>query len=120
LKPSAAKIGSDQSITITADVRNTGNRSGEEVAQLYIRDLVASATRPVKELKGFEKIHLKPGEKKTVSFTLTPRHLAFYDVNMNYVVEPGEFGVWVGPSSVEGLEGRFEVTAVRGKSRACD
>jgi len=82
-----------------ADVTNTGKREGAEVVQMYIRDVVSSATRPVKELKGFQKVTLRPGEKKTVSFEITPELLAFYDVNMKYVVEPGEFVIMIGNSS---------------------
>ena len=81
------------------DVTNTGNRFGTEVVQLYIRDLVSSVTRPVKELKGFQKINLQAGETKTVALDITPELLAFYDVNMKYVVEPGEFAIMVGNSS---------------------
>ncbi|MHC4418777.1 MAG: glycoside hydrolase family 3 C-terminal domain-containing protein [Planctomycetota bacterium] len=120
LKVSPSKIAIGQLITVSAEVKNTGSRSGEEIVQLYIRDLVASVTRPVKELKGFKKILLEPGEKRTVSFVLTPDHLAFYDINMNHTVEPGRFAVWVGPSSAEGLEGKFEVAAAPSESQRCD
>jgi beta-glucosidase len=81
------------------EVTNTGKRAGMEVVQLYIRDLVSSVTRPVKELKGFKKIELQPGETQTVALEITPASLAFYDVNMNYVVEPGDFEIMVGTSS---------------------
>ena len=81
------------------DVTNTGERQGTETVQMYIRDLVSSVTRPVKELKGFERISLQPGEKRTVAFDITPDLLAFYDVNMKYVVEPGDFEIMVGNSS---------------------
>jgi len=80
-------------------VKNTGSRAGTETIQLYIRDVVSSVTRPVKELKGFQKISLKPGESKTVTLEITPDSLAFYDINMDYVVEPGEFEIMVGNSS---------------------
>jgi beta-glucosidase len=83
-------------------VTNTGQREGAEIVQLYIRDLVSSATRPIKELKGFQKVYLRPGETKTVAFDVTPELLAFYDVNMHYVVEPGEFEIMVGNSSRDG------------------
>jgi len=116
LTVSPSKVSTGQSVTVAADIKNTGTRSGEEVAELYIRDLVASATRPVRELKGFQKVHLDPGQTKTVSFTLVPEHLAFYDVNMHWVVEPGQFNVWVGPNCMEGLEASFEVIATRRKS----
>ena len=78
---------------------NTGRREGSEVVQLYIRDLVSSVTRPVKELKGFQKIFLRPGETKTVSLEITASSLAFYDVKMKYTVEPGEFEIMIGNSS---------------------
>jgi len=84
---------------VIAEVTNTGKREGSEVVQMYIRDVVSSATRPVKELKGFQKVTLRPGEKRTIGFDITPDLLAFYDVNMKYVVEPGEFFILVGNSS---------------------
>jgi len=84
---------------VFADITNTGKREGSEVVQMYIRDVVSSVTRPVKELKGFEKVTLRPGETKKVAFDITPDSLAFYDINMNYVVEPGEFTIMVGNSS---------------------
>jgi len=84
---------------VLADVTNTGSREGTETVQMYIRDLVSSVTRPVKELKGFERVSLRPGESRTVGIDITPESLAFYDVNMKYVVEPGEFEVMVGSSS---------------------
>ncbi|UCF43519.1 MAG: glycoside hydrolase family 3 C-terminal domain-containing protein [Planctomycetota bacterium] len=120
LKVNPSKISTGQSVKVTADIKNTGTRSGEEVAQLYIRDLVASATRPVRELKGFQKVHLQPGQTKTVSFTLLPEHLAFYDVHMNWVVEPGQFKVWVGPNCTEGLDGGFEVACRASRPVASD
>jgi beta-glucosidase len=101
----------DGQITVGAAVENTGSLAGDEVIQLYIRDLVASTSRPLKELKGFRRVTLAPGEKKRVEFTLKAEQLRFYDRNMQYVVEPGMFKVWIGPSSAEGLEGSFEVTA---------
>ena len=93
------KIRRSGSTCVLVDVTNTGQRAGTEVVQLYIRDLVSSVTRPVKELKGFVKIELQPGETRTVSLDLTPESLAFYDVNMKYVVEPGKFAILVGTSS---------------------
>jgi len=87
------------STRVLADASNTGKREGAEVVQMYIRDAVSSVTRPVKELKGFQKVTLRPGEKKTISFEITPDLLAFYDINMRYVVEPGEFFIMVGNSS---------------------
>jgi beta-glucosidase len=84
---------------VQVEVTNSGKRAGSEVIQLYIRDLVSSVTRPVKELKGFKKVWLKPGETATVSFDILPELLSFYDVNMKYVVEPGDFELMVGTSS---------------------
>jgi beta-glucosidase len=81
------------------EVTNTGKRRGAEVVQMYIRDCVSSVTRPVKELKGFQKITLQPGETQTVALEITPESLAFYDINMKYTVEPGEFEIMVGNSS---------------------
>lgn len=87
------------STTVSCEITNTGDREGSEVVQLYIRDLVSTVTRPVKELKGFEKVWLKPGETKTVEFQIKPDSLAFNDINMEYVVEPGEFELMIGTSS---------------------
>jgi beta-glucosidase len=92
-------IGKTESTTVRVDVTNTGSRAGDEVVQMYIRDKVSSVTRPVKELKGFQRVTLAPGETKTVSLEIAPEHLAFYDIDMNYVVEPGEFEILVGNSS---------------------
>ena len=92
-------IGRDESAHVLADVTNSGAREGTEVVQMYIRDRVSSVTRPVKELKGFKKISLRPGETSIVDLEITPDSLAFYDVDMRYVVEPGEFAIMVGTSS---------------------
>lgn len=93
------KIRRSGSTQVLADVSNAGLCAGTETVQLYIRDVVASVTRPVKELKGFQKIELQPGQTETVAFDITPESLAFYDLNMNYVVEPGDFEIMVGNSS---------------------
>ncbi len=93
------KIHTTGSTQVLVDVTNTGKREGEEVIQLYIRDLVSSVTRPIKELKGFRKVSLQPGETRTVALDITPDSLAFFDVNMRYVVEPGDFEIMVGTSS---------------------
>jgi len=92
-------IRSNESTRVLADVTNTGKRAGTEVVQLYIRDLVSSVTRPVKELKGFERLSLRPGETKSVALDITPESLAFYDAGMHRVVEPGDFLIMVGNSS---------------------
>ncbi|HEY9175084.1 MAG TPA: glycoside hydrolase family 3 N-terminal domain-containing protein [Verrucomicrobiae bacterium] len=93
------RIGKKDSTQLFVDVTNTGQRAGAEVVQMYIRDCVSSVTRPVKELKGFKKVFLQPGETQTAVLDITPESLAFYDVNMQYVVEPGEFEIMVGTSS---------------------
>jgi beta-glucosidase len=99
LRLARKKIRRDGATRVLVDVTNTGKRAGTEVVQLYVRDRVSSVTRPVKELKGFHKLLLQPGETRTVALDITPESLAFYDVNMNFVVEPGEFEIMVGPSS---------------------
>ena len=109
LRLSSKQIALNGTLTVSADVQNTGSRDGTEVVQLYIRDLVGSLTRPVKELKGFERVALRAGEKRTVTFTLKPEHLGFYNANKKFVVEPGDFKVWVGQNSISGLEGDFTV-----------
>ena len=92
-------ITADESTQVQADVTNIGQTAGDEVVQMYIRDCISSVTRPVKELKGFQRITVKPGETQTVSLDITPEHLAFYNIDMDYVVEPGEFKIMVGNSS---------------------
>jgi len=96
-----SRIGISETTMVSVDVKNTGDRAGDEVVQMYIRDRVSSVTRPVKELKGFARISLKPGESTTVSIDITPEKLSFYDTDMNWVVEPGEFDIMVGSSSRE-------------------
>ena len=97
-------------LTASITVTNTGNYDADEVVQLYIRDLVGSITRPVKELKGFQRIHLKKGESKKVSFKITPELLKFYDYDLNYVCEPGDFNVMIGPNSEDVSTLKFAVT----------
>ena len=92
-------IPEDGSTRLSVDVTNTGETSGDEVVQMYIRDKISSVTRPVKELKGFQRISLEPGETKTVALEIGPGHLAFWNIDMEYVVEPGEFEIMVGNSS---------------------
>jgi beta-glucosidase len=99
LRLTKKKIRPDGSTQVLVDVTNAGKRAGTEVVQLYIRDLVSSVTRPVKELKGFRKVRLEPGESATVTLDITPASLSFYDINMKYVVEPGDFEIMVGTSS---------------------
>ena len=109
LSLSKKELKKDESLEVSVEIKNTGKVSGKEVAQLYIRDLIGSVTRPVKELKGFKKIFLEPGEKQTITFTITPEELKFWDVNMNFVVEPGEFKLFVGKNSEDVLEESFSV-----------
>ena len=99
------------SIEVSARIANGGTRAAEEVVQLYIHDRVASATRPVRELKAFRKIALAPGASETVRFTLTPADLGFYGLDARPVVEPGTFDVWIAPSAqAEGVHGSFDLT----------
>src|SRR5581483_510619 len=93
------KIARDGSTRLLVDVTNTGKRAGSEVVQMYVRDCVSAVTRPIKELKGFKKVWLQPGETKTVALDITAESLAFYDLNMKYGVEPGDFEIMVGNSS---------------------
>ncbi|HEX3183407.1 MAG TPA: glycoside hydrolase family 3 N-terminal domain-containing protein [Pyrinomonadaceae bacterium] len=109
---SATQIRPDGTIRVTADVENVGKRAGDEVVQLYIRDVAASIARPVKELKGFQRIMLQPGQKRSVEFILRPEHLGFYNQDMRFVVEPGEFRVMVGSNSQDVIEKTFEVIRV--------
>lgn len=111
LKVTPAQMGPGGRAQVTVTVTNTGRRAGEEVVQLYIRDLVSSVTRPVKELKDFARVSLAPGESKSLSFTITPDKLAFYDLNMERRVEPGAFDIMVGTSSVKYQTARLEVVA---------
>jgi beta-glucosidase len=111
LQLSAQRIPVNGHLTVSVEVANTGRRAGDEVVQLYIHDVAASVTRPVRELKGFQRITLQPGERRRVSFTLGPEQLGFYNRALRYVVEPGAFQVFVSTSSVDGLEGKFEVGA---------
>nr|AOE06294.1 Xyl3A, glycoside hydrolase family GH3 [uncultured bacterium] len=92
-------LNSNETVSVSVSVTNTGNYDGDEVVQMYIRDQISSATRPVKELKGYQRIFLKRGETKQVSFEINKETLAFYDINMNYCVEPGDFSIMVGSSS---------------------
>ncbi|SDB27298.1 beta-glucosidase [Flavobacteriaceae bacterium MAR_2010_188] len=96
-------------ITVTVDLQNTGEVSGKEIAQLYIRDLFASVTRPVKELKGFELVNLQPNEKRTLEFKLTEKELGFYNNRGDFVIEPGKFQLFLGGSSKASLQTEFEL-----------
>lgn len=109
MKLSSYKMNASGNIKVSVDVTNSGNYDGKEVVQLYIRDLVGSVTRPVKELKGFEKVMIKKGETKTVSFTITAEELKFYDSNLDYVAETGQFEVFIGSNSEASLKASFEL-----------
>ena len=109
LQLSAQHIRRDGKLTVTVEVENVGRRAGDEVVQLYIRDVAASMTRPVKELKGFQRVTLRPGEKRRIEFTLDADSLGFYNREMKFVVEPGEFKVMVGSSSEDLIESKFVV-----------
>ncbi|HZB46820.1 MAG TPA: beta-glucosidase BglX, partial [Pyrinomonadaceae bacterium] len=113
LRPSAPRIDASGSLDVSVDVENTGRREGDEVVQLYVRDVAASRARPVKELKGFRRVTLQPGERRTLTFKLTPAELGFYDEAVRFVVEPGAFKLMAGRSSAdpEMLEAALEVTA---------
>ena len=108
-KLSATEIPADGMITVTCEVTNTGSREGAEVAQLYTRDMVGSLARPVKELKDFQKISLKPGETRTVTFTLPASALSFTAPDLKQVVEPGEFSLWVATDSNSGTPVKFRI-----------
>jgi beta-glucosidase len=110
LRVSRDTVRGTDSVVVTVDVTNTGARAGTEVAQLYLRDDAATVTRPVRELRGFRRLTLQPGETRSLRFRLGPDDLALYDRNMRRVVEPGSFTVWVGGSSAATLAGRFIVT----------
>ncbi|WP_445736290.1 beta-glucosidase BglX [Mariniflexile sp.] len=110
LKLSATEMNVSGSIEASVDVTNSGNYDGKEVVQLYIRDVVGSVTRPVKELKGFQKVEIKKGETKTVTFKLTESDLKFYNSNLDFVSEPGMFQVFVGTDSNAKLMKEFELT----------
>ena len=111
LQVSAPRIRPDGRITVSVDVENVGARAGDEVVQLYIRDVAASVTRPVRELKGFQRVTLQPGARRRLEFNLGPEELGFYNREMRFVVEPGEFKVMVGNSSADPHElvASFEV-----------
>ena len=109
LKVSSSSIKKNQSVTVSVVVKNTGKRAGDEVVQLYIRDDVASVTRPVKELKGFKKMSLNAGEEKSLEFIISPDALSFYNLEMKKVIEPGTFTVFVGGNSVDCIETKFSV-----------
>jgi beta-glucosidase len=108
ITPAQVPVGGQ--VTVSAAVTNTGDRAGDEVVQLYVGHPGAAVPRPVRELKGFARVHLAPGQRKTVTFTLPSHQLGYYDQEMHYAVQPGEVEVWVGASSRDlPLAGRFEI-----------
>jgi len=109
LKLSSVKINLKNTLKVTIDIANTGSFDGKEIVQLYIRDLFASVTRPVKELKGFQKINLKKGEKQTVTFEISAEDLKFYNAASQFVAEPGKFEVFVGSNSDTNTKATFEL-----------
>jgi beta-glucosidase len=109
LKLSSVKINLKNTLKVTIDIANTGSFDGKEIVQLYIRDLFASVTRPVKELKGFQKINLKKGEKQTVTFEISAEDLKFYNAALQFVAEPGKFEVFVGSNSDTNTKATFEL-----------
>ncbi len=107
IKLNKTTITSKEKLTVQTTITNTGNVDGEETVQLYIRDLFGSIIRPVKELKGFQKIFLKSGESKTVTFDITVNDMRFYNDQLQYVYEPGDFKVFVGGSAADVKEAGF-------------
>ena len=103
----------DDSVTASVQITNSGSREASEVVQLYIRDVEASISRPLMELKGFERITLRPGETRTVRFTITPQLLKFYDSDLQYVLEPGEFTIMTGPDCKHVSSARLMVEHAR-------
>jgi beta-glucosidase len=109
LRLSTRQVPAGGKLTVSADIANTGHHAADEIVQLYTRTLVASVTRPVRELKSFRRIRLQPGQKQTVEFTLSTEDLAFYNTRMQLVTEPGTIRVWIAPDSASGLKDEFEV-----------
>jgi beta-glucosidase len=109
LQLSSNNISKGGSVTVSVNVKNTGGRAGEEIVQLYIRDLIANQIRPVKELKGFSKVMLQPGEQKRISFQLTTEQLSYYNSEGVLQIEPGEFHVFVGGNSNEVLQASLQM-----------
>jgi beta-glucosidase len=109
LKLSSAQLNAEGTIEVSVEVSNSGDYDGKEVVQLYIRDLVGSVTRPVKELKDFQKVEIKKGETKTITFKLTVEDLKFYNSNLDFVAELGQFQVFVGTDSNTDLMAEFQL-----------
>jgi len=113
LRLSAATVAPDKRLTASVDVTNTGTRAGDEVVQLYLHDPVASISQPVRRLRGFARMTLRPGEHRTVSFPLGRDDFGFYDNQRRFVVEPGRIDVYAGDSSTAEMTASFTVTARR-------
>lgn len=109
IRLSDSELKKDAVLTVECDITNTGEYEGTEVVQLYVQDKVGSVTRPVKELKRFTRVTLKPGETRTVVFDLPIEELAFWNIDMVRTVEPGDFGLWVATHSQSGDEFSFKV-----------
>jgi len=109
VKLSAPTLSRDGTVTASVDVTNTGKREGATVMQMYIQDVTASQSRPVKELKGFDKVNLKPGETQTVSFPIDINALKFWNQKMKYDAEPGKFNVFIGTDSARVKQAQFEL-----------
>jgi beta-glucosidase len=116
LEPAHIETGGTAKVSV--EVTNTGNRAGDEVPQMYVHEQVSSVTRPVMQLRGFERVTLQPGEKRTVTFTIGPDDLSFYNADMHKVVEPGTFDIMVGPSSAETKTIHLEVGSMNGGPKA--
>jgi beta-glucosidase len=112
---SPKKSGPKKTYTVSVEVKNTGQRAGDAVAQLFIRDVVSSVTTPVKALKGFHRIHLQPGQTKKVTFKLTPAKLHLLNRDFHWVVEPGKFKVMVGGNSQDVITSSFRIVQLNGK-----
>ncbi|MBX2998089.1 MAG: glycoside hydrolase family 3 C-terminal domain-containing protein [Caldilineaceae bacterium] len=109
LRLSTMRLGMGETLTATATLTNTGTRAATEVVQIYVRDLVGSVTRPIRELKGFQRVDLAPGASQDVTFTLHTDDLAFHNAAMQRITEPGKFHLWIAPHAADGLRGEFEI-----------
>ncbi len=109
LRVATPAVSPNGTVRVTADIQNTGSRPGVEVVQFYVHDRVAPTSRPVRELKGFSRVSLAPGESKTVEFSVSASDLGSYDPQMKWVVPTGTYDVWIAPNAIEGVQGTFEV-----------
>jgi beta-glucosidase len=109
LKTDNSTVAPDGTLHVSAEIENTGKREGTEVVQLYVHDRVAPTSRPVRELKGFQRVSLAPGEHKTVEFEVKANDIGSYDPAMHWIVPTGTYDVWVAPDSASGVQGTFEV-----------